>query len=327
MHRFSHFRGAAICGAISAIDIALWDIKGQALGVPIHQLMGGPTRNKARVYGHVKAETPDEMVQNCVKMKELGFTAVGHFNPFLDENRDQPYYKSHARKIDDAVGVVAAVREAVGPDLDLCIEIHRRLSPAEAVVFAKELEPYRPMFYEDPIRPDSFDAMARVNDRITIPLATGERFNSLHDFQNLLRRDGVDYVRTSVCLCGGLTGAKKIAAIAEANDVQIVPHNPLSPVCLFAELQLDASVANFAIQEYSNVGVGFEDKGTSNEPTTRLADASLVTNVPAFKDGFVEIPTGPGLGTKLAPDAAEKHPPFPRRVRMRPHVDGSLVDQ
>lgn len=327
MHRFSHFRGAAICGAISAIDIALWDIKGQALGVPIHQLMGGPTRNTARVYGHVKAETPDEMVQNCVKMKELGFTAVGHFNPFLDENRDQPYYKSHARKIDDAVGVVAAVREAVGPDLDLCIEIHRRLTPAEAVVFAKELEPYRPMFYEDPIRPDSFDAMARVNDRITIPLATGERFNSLHDFQNLLRRDGVDYVRTSVCLCGGLTGAKKIAAIAEANDVQIVPHNPLSPVCLFAELQLDASVANFAIQEYSNVGVGFEDKGTSNEPTTRLADASLVTNVPAFKDGFVEIPTGPGLGTKLAPDAAEKHPPFPRRVRMRPHVDGSLVDQ
>ena len=126
---------------------------------------------------------------------------------------------------------------------------------------------------------------------------------------------------------------RPIAAIAEANDVQIVPHNPLSPVCLFAELQLDASVANFAIQEYSNVGVGFEDKGTSNEPTTRLADASLVTNVPAFKDGFVEIPTGPGLGTKLAPDAAEKaeHPQHERvgeqQEKLRRHEARHACEQ
>ncbi|UTW52410.1 galactonate dehydratase [bacterium SCSIO 12827] len=327
MHRFSHFRGAAICGAISAIDIALWDIKGQALGQPIHALLGGPTRTKARVYGHVKAETKDEMVANCKKMQELGFTAIGHFNPFLDEDRDKPYYKSHARKIEDAVAVVAAVREACGPDLDLCIEIHRRLTPAEAVVFAQELAPLRPMFYEDPIRPDSHDAMARVKDRISIPLATGERFNSIYDFQALLTREGVDYVRISACLCGGITGARKIAALAEAHDVQVIPHNPLSPVCLFAELQLDAAIPNFAIQEYPTVGVGFEDKGTSNEPGTELADKGVVTNVPTFKDGFVDIPTAPGLGVKLAPGAAEKFPPFPRKVRMRPHADGFIVDQ
>lgn len=327
MHRFGHFRGASIVGAISAIDIALWDIKGQALGVPIHQLLGGPTRTKARVYGHVKAETADEMVENCVRMKELGFTAVGHLNPFLDENRDQAYFKSHARKIDDAVNAVARVREAVGPDLDLCIEIHRRLTPAEAVVFAKELEPLRPMFYEDPLRPDSFDAMARVNDRIRIPLATGERFASLFDFQALLTREGVSYVRPSICLCGGITGAKKIAALAEAHDVQVVPHNPLSPVCLFAGLHLDASIPNFAIQEYPTVGIGFEDKGTSSKPSSDLAGKDIVTNVPAFRDGFVDIPQAPGLGVKLAPGAAKKFPMFPRKVRMRPHVDGFVVDQ
>ncbi len=327
MHRFSHFRGAAICGAISAIDIALWDIKGQALGVPIHELLGGPTRDRARVYGHVKAESLDEMVENCKKLKALGFTAIGHFNPFLDEDRDQPYFKTYAQKIDDAVRVVATVREAVGQDFDLCIEIHRRLTPAEAVAFARELEPYRPMFYEDPIRPDSFDAMARVNDRISIPLATGERYTSIFDFQNLLTREGVSYVRPSICLCGGITGARKIAALAEAHDVQVVPHNPLSPVCLFAGLHLDASIPNFAIQEYPTVGVGFEDKGTSNEPTTDLAGKELVTNVPVFKDGFVEIPKTPGLGVKLAPGAAEAYPAFARKVSMRPHKDGFIVDQ
>ena len=327
MHRFGHFRGAAIIGAISAIDMALWDIKGQALNVPIHQLMGGPTRNKARVYGHVKAETPTEMVENCVRLKELGFTAIGHLNPFLDEDRDSPYFKPHVRKIDDAIAVVAAVREAVGNDVDLCIEIHRRLTPAEAVVFARELEPFRPMFYEDPIPPESQDAMARVADRIGIPIATGERFSSLYDFQTLLARDAVAYVRTSICLCGGLTGARKIAALAEAHNVQVVPHNPLSPVCLFAGLHLDASIANFAIQEYPTVGVGFEDAGTSSAPGTALAGEDVVTNVPTFRNGFVDIPTAPGLGVKLAENAASTHPPFKRRVRMRPHADGSLVDQ
>lgn len=327
MHRFGHFRGAAIVGAISAIDVALWDIKGQALGVPIHQLLGGPTRDKARVYGHVKAETPEEMVENCRQLKELGFTAIGHLNPFLDENRDSPYFKPHARKIDDAISVVAAVRDAVGPDVDLCIEIHRRLTPAEAVVFARELEPYRPMFYEDPIPPDSHDAMARVANRIGIPIATGERFSSLYDFQALLARDAVAYVRTSICLCGGLTGARKIAAMAEACGVHVVPHNPLSPVCLFAGLHLDASIPNFAIQEYPTVGVGFEDKATSNAPSTDLAGKDVVTNVPVFSDGFVAVPQSPGLGVRLAKDAVKKHPPFFRRVRMRPHIDGFLVDQ
>ena len=179
MHRFGHFKGAAIMGAISAIDIALWDIKGQALNVPIHSLLGGPTRKLARVYCHVKAKTHTEMVERCVQMKERGFTAIGHLNPFLDEDRRFDYFASHANKIDRAVKTVAAIREAVGGEVDLCLELHRRLTPHEAVVFAQEIEPFRPMFYEDPIKPDSHDSMARVAEKIRIPLATGERFTTL----------------------------------------------------------------------------------------------------------------------------------------------------
>jgi galactonate dehydratase len=196
MHRFGHFRGAAICAAISAVDIALWDIKGQALGQPIHALLGGPTRQRARVYCHVKAKTADDMVERCVEMKARGFTAIGHLNPFLDEDRRHSYFATHAAKIGRAVETVARIREAVGDGVDLCLELHRRLTPAEAIVFAQEVEPFRPMFYEDPIPPTSHDAMARVDERIRLPLATGERFATLYDFQALFAA-GLSLTRAS----------------------------------------------------------------------------------------------------------------------------------
>lgn len=322
MHRFGYFKGAAIMGAISAIDIALWDIKGQALGLPIHAVMGGPTRTRARVYCHVKATTTDDMVKKCVFMKERGFTAIGHLNPFLDERRDKTYYKSHARKISDAVETVARIREAVGLDVDLCLEIHRRLSPHEAIVFAREVEPFRPMFYEDPIPPTSYDAMARVDQRITLPLATGERFVSLHDFQTLFSRGAVSYARTSITLCGGLTGARKIAAMAEAHEIQLVPHNPLSPICLAASLQLAAAISNFAIQEYPTGGIG-DDADAPLE----LRGTGLVDGLPTLRDGFLDIPVRPGLGMALIPDVEKHFPAEPRRVAMRRHADGSPVDQ
>ena len=134
MYRFSHFRGAAIMGAISALDIALWDIAGKHFGVPVYQLLGGKTRDKARVYYHVFGSTRKELVDGVKAAKDEGFTAVGHLTPFLDEDRDIPYFKTHSSMISEAIDAVRMYRETVGDEVDLCIEIHRRLSPAEAVV-------------------------------------------------------------------------------------------------------------------------------------------------------------------------------------------------
>ncbi|MEO0382656.1 MAG: galactonate dehydratase [Pseudomonadota bacterium] len=327
MHRFGWFRGAAICAAISGIDIALWDIKGQALGQPIHALLGGPTRTKARVYCHVKAQTREQMIDNCVARKAQGFTAIGHLNPFLDEDRSVAYAKPHAKKIDDAVSIVSDLREALGNDVDLCIEIHRRLTPAEAIVFAKEIAPYRPMFYEDPIAPTTPDSMGRVAGKVDVPVATGERFHSLYDFQNHFTRDALSYARVSVCLCGGITGARKIAAMAEARDIGIIPHNPLSPVSLAACLQLDAAIPNFVIQEFPTVGLAFESTEEDGEVSgDTLRGQSLVTSIPLVSDGFVDIPTRPGLGMALT-DTGRNAQAIKRSVAMRPHLDGFVVDQ
>ena len=322
MHRFGHFRGTAICAAISGIDIALWDIKGQALGVPIHALLGGPVRDSARVYAHVKAKTKDEMIAAALIRKAQGYTAIGHLNPFLDEDRDAPYYKSHARKMEDAVGVMSDLRDALGPDIDLCVEIHRRLTPAEAVVFGQAIEPFRPMFYEDPIAPTSAEAMGRVKDAVPVPIATGERFYSLYQFQAHIHRRALDYARVSVCLCGGITGARKIAALAEAYDVNVIPHNPLSPISLLACLHLDAAIPNFAIQEYPAVTGRTE---MESHPDT-LRGARLVNWQPDVRDGFVTIPAGPGLGGSLSEGAYEISK-TKRFVHMRPHKDGFFVDQ
>jgi len=320
MHRANHFTGAAINGAISAIDIALWDIKGKALGVPVYQLLGGAIRDTARVYGHVKGKTIGTLVERAKQMKDRGFTAIGHLNPFLDEDQGDIYYKAHARKIADAVDNVRRLREAVGPDVDLCIEIHRRLTPPEAITFGRAIEQYHPMFYEDPLRPTSFDAMANVADHIPIPIATGERYTSLFQFQALLARQGVQYLRPSICLCGGITGGRKIAALAEAHDAHIVPHNPLSPVCLAAGLQLDANIPSFAIQEYpvSDPEIDGDDG---------LRGAAMFVELPKFQDGFLKIPSRPGIGLELVPDVERAFPAIPRPIRMRKHRDGSMVDQ
>jgi len=314
LYRWSHFRGAAIMGALSAIDIALWDIAGKHFGVPAYQLLGGACRDKARVYYHVFGSTREELIAGCVDAKAQGFTAVGHLTPFLDESRDVPYFKTHAAKMQDAIDAVAAYREAVGNEVDLCIEIHRRLTPAEAIVLARGIEPYHPFFYEDPILPDSFDAMALVAQSIHIPIATGERLHTIYEFEALLARGAVQYVRPDVCMVGGLTHAKKIAALAEAHHVQVVPHNPLSPVSTAACLQLAACIPNFALQEYPT--------GELEPPKSEIVKTSL-----RLEDGFLIIPDTPGIGIELAEDAAERHPYRKREIVTRLHVDGSVVDQ
>ncbi len=322
MHRFSYFTGLAINAGISAIDIALWDIKGKALGKPVHELLGGPTRDKARVYAHVYGQTIESVLKECVAKKKAGFTAIGHLNPFLDEDPDSVYFKPHVKKMRDAIDNVRRIREAVGDDVDLNIELHRRLTPAEAVVFARGIERYHPMFIEDPIRPEGPDAMARVAAKIHVPIATGERFANLYEFQALMARGGVEYARADLCHCGGITAAKKIAAIAEGFHVNMIPHNPLSPVGLAACLQLDAAIPNFAIQEYTT---GFEAGVMESKPMHLGHD--VVDECPKVVDGFVAIPTRPGIGIELVPDAEKIRPPLVKPVKMRPHRDGFIVDQ
>ena len=314
MYRFSHFRGAAIMGAISALDIAMWDIAGKHFGVPVYQLMGGKTRDKARVYYHVIGDTREKLIQGVKDAKAQGFTAVGHLTPFLDESRDVPFFKTHVDKIRDAIETVRAYREAVGDEVDLCIEIHRRLTPAEAIVLARGIEEFHPFFYEDPILPENFDAMGLVAQHISIPIATGERLHSVHEFEMLLRRGAVQYVRPDVCMAGGLTHLKKIAAVAEAHYVGVVPHNPLSPVSTAACLQLAACIPNFAIQELPT--------GEHEPPKSEIVKSAV-----QVEDGFLIVPDAPGIGVELREDAQERHPPRPREVETRLNVDGSVMDQ
>lgn len=325
LYRWTHFRGAALMGALSAIDIALWDIAGKHFGVPAYQLLGGRTRDKARAYYHVVGDTTEGMVEACREAKRQGYTAVGHLSPFLDEPRDKPYYETHVGMIEAAVDRVRQYREAVGSEVDLCLEIHRRLTPAQAVALARAVEPYRPFFIEDPTLPDNLDAMAEIAAKIHVPIATGERLHTIQEFEMLLARNAVQYVRPDVCLCGGITHAKKIAALAEARYVGVVPHNPLSPVSTAACVQLAACIPNFALQEYPLV------EGTARAAHVPLGveavAAGLVKTTLKVEEGFIVVPDAPGIGVELAEDAEQRFPFRPRPLKTRLHRDGSVVDQ
>jgi galactonate dehydratase len=316
MYRSTYFRGAAIMGAISAIDVALWDIAGQHYQAPVYQLLGGKCRDKARVYFHVKAPTPAEQIEKCLGAQKAGYTAVGHLNPFLDEAYETPITRGYASKLSHATETIRQIREAVGDEMDLCLELHRRLTPAEAVAFAGSIEEYRPMFYEDPVRPDNLDVMGEVADKIRLPIATGERLHTIYEFEMLLKRNAVQFVRPNICLAGGFTQAKKIAALAEARYVGLVAHNPqnMAPVSTAVAIQLAATVPNFAIQEYP------ADEG-------RPGKGDIVDNLPVIKDGFLMVPDSPGIGIKLLPDAEKKYPFIRREVKSQLFVDGSVVDR
>jgi len=331
MYRSFHFRGAAIMGALSAIDIALWDIAGKYYNTAVYNLLGGKCRDKARVYYHVGGSTIDEMISNLKEAKAKGFTAVGHLSPFLDEDRGAPYYETHAQKIGNAIERVRMYRETVGDEVDLCIEIHRRLKPAEAIALARGIEKYHPFFYEDPTTPDNFDSMALIAEHIDIPIATGERFHTPQEFAQLIRRNAVAYVRPDVCMCGGITGAKKIAALAEASDIMVVPHNPLSPVSTAACTQIAACIPNFALQEYPG-----DDRVSATERyighkiekgEDQFRQRDVVKKTFTCENGFLMIPDSPGIGVELAEGIAERYPYARRPIQTRLHVDGSVVDQ
>jgi galactonate dehydratase len=321
MQRSNHFGGAAIMGAISAIDIALWDIKGKKLGVPIYELLGGAVRTSVRLYTHCKARTIEKLLTRARYLVEVKkFNAIGCLNPMLEEDLGDTYFKPHIVKMQETIDNVRRLREAVGPSVDLCLEFHNRLTKAEAIILGRAIEPFFPMYIEDPLPPTNLDSIARLADHIPTAIATGERFTNIYQFQNLLARGGVQYLRPCICVCGGITAGKKIAALAEAYGAQIVPHNPLSPINLAACLQLDASIPNFAIQEYPN-----EDPEIA--AMAGLRGSHIVPGLPEPIDGFITIPNGPGLGLELPSDVERRFPAIFRPIQMRAHIDGSMVEQ
>jgi galactonate dehydratase len=201
------------------------------------------------------------------------------------------------------------------------------------VVLARGIEPYHPMFMEDPTLPDNMDAMAAIADKVHVPIATGERLHTIYEFEMLLRRNAVQYVRPDVCLCGGLTHSKKIAALAEAHHAGVIPHNPLSPVSTAACIQIAACVPNFVLQEYPNDGGqvfgGMPPQGAeqvmAEAPAPRRND--LVRQGLRLEDGFIVIPDEPGIGVELIEDVEKRFPYRPRKMATRLHRDGSVVDQ
>lgn len=326
LYRFSHFRGAAVMGAMSAIDIALWDIAGKFYNVPVYKLLGGKCRDKVRVYNHTAGRTEDELVANAIKGVEEGYTALGHLNPYLDEPRTVPYQDGNAAMLYKAERRIAKIREAVGEEVDLCLELHRRLEPGLAVQLSARLEPYNVMFLEDPIRPDNFDEMGRVASKCRIPIATGERINTAHEFEMLLERGACSYVRASLGVCGGFTGARKIAAVAEAHHASLVPHNPCSPVMTNAVLNFVAATDNIAITEYPNpYAASTADHLTGSGVKLRQCD--MVDHIPERKGGYLMVPEDPGIGIELIPDVEEKFPFRPHQVMTRLNFDGSICDQ
>ena len=309
LYRSSHFMGSVVQGALSAIDIALWDMKGKRLDTPIYDLMGGKTRDKVRCYMHVVGDTGDDLAEDALRAKLAGFTAV-RFSPFPP---DYYLHKSYTEWADEAVRRVGMVRDAVGNDTDICVEIHRQMNPAESIWLGRRIEQFNPFFYEDPMLPDSPAKMGEVQAQCNIPIATGERFTTIFEYQQLLECGACAYVRPDLCLCGGLSGCKKVAAMAEAQHVKVIPHNPLSPVSTAACVQLDACIPNFALQEYT---------GESEPPKSDL----LVTPL-ELESGYLTVPEGPGLGIELNESALTQYGEERKVLNTPIGYDGSVQDR
>ena len=312
LYRFSHFRGAAIMGALSAIDIALWDISGKHFEAPVYVLMGGKVRDKARVYMHVNGDTVEDLYASAKAAVDEGFTAL-RFTPFVENSQTQYYNQRYSAMIAEARQRVAAVREAGGNDIDVCVEIHRRLTIPEAIELARAIEEFRPFFFEDPTTPDSNESMGEIARSINIPIATGERIHTIWEFRELLQQKAARYIRPDVCLAGGLTHCKKIAAVAESFSVGVIPHNPLTPISTAACVQLDACIPNFVLQEYTG-----EDKPPK----------SLMVKKPLrLEKGYLIIPEEPGIGVEINDEFFATHQYTPRPLNTPLRHDGSVADR
>jgi len=304
IYRGQFYRGGPVlCSALSGIEQALWDITGKWLGQPVYQLLGGATRDRIRMYGWIGGETYGDYIESAKVSVDQGFTALKMGLPGPVKIVDTLAF------VEDAVRGFAEIREAVGPAVDLGIDFHGRCSPAMAIRLAKALEPYYPMFIEEPVLPENVDALATVTRSTSIPIATGERLFTKWGFREVLEKQAAVILQPDLSHAGGILECKKIAAMAECYYAAIAPHCPLGPIALAACLQLDACIPNFLVQEHVTTGEGY-----LKEP---------------FKivDGYIDLPTKPGLGIELDEEAlAEKIYDGSWETPRFWHDDGSVAD-
>jgi galactonate dehydratase len=307
MYRHAFWRGGPVlCGALSGVEHALWDIKGKALGVPVYELLGGRYRHKVKVYTWIGGDTPEACAEQASRIKEQGWRAL-KFCPF--EGCGPGFDLAHGKRVE---AKMRAVRDAVGDDVGIGVDGHGRLNPVNAVEMAKRIEPYSPMFFEEPVLPEYPEAMADIRRVARIPIATGERLFTRYPFRDLLTRQVVDVLQPDLCTVGGIMEGHKIATMAEAFFVSIAPHNPLSPLATVIALHLDTVVPNFLIQE------------TSGSPDR---DNILTAPVEAVQDGYLVPPSGPGWGVELNEDFLRSQPLAERRMfPIQLAEDGSIVD-
>jgi galactonate dehydratase len=276
--------------------------------------LGGKTRNKIRTYASgFTSQTAEEMAKGCKVLKERGFTAAKLFlsEPASTPDGEREFFSS---KIELLVEKIKHCREAVGNDFDLVLEMHRSLTIPETIALCREVEQYRPFGIEDPIIPDNPDAMGTLAQKINIPIATGERFIYMREFETLLARNGACYIRPDVCAVGGISQAKKVAAIAEAHCVQIIPHNPLGPVSTAACVQLAACIPNLGIQELPDFCLDGREDALVKKPLT-------------VEKGCIIVPDSPGIGIELSDNAAELFPAKDRATKgSKISFDGSVLD-
>ena len=296
-----------LTAAIAAIDIALWDIKGKALGVPVYDLLGGRVRDRVLTYNHNGGETVEELVDCCrrslgegwkVLRWGLGHEPDGLLKPDVEVRR--------------AIKEFEALRLALGDEVKLAIDVHTRLNMADSLWLCQEVEQYRPYFVEDPLRVENAQSYRQLRSRTTVPLAAGEQYSSKWEFRQVIEEELIDYARVDLCICGGLTEAKKIAATCETHYIDLAVHNPIGPVATAAFLHLCLSTPNCTVQELPK------------RPGESLPD--LVLNQPEWEDGYLLPPTAPGLGIDFNAEALGKYPFSMGELKHLRRADGSLTN-
>jgi len=292
--------GPIVYGGMSAIDEALWDIKGKALGLPVYELLGGRCWDELRVYAngwYRGCVTPEDYANAAKRVVSDGFNAL-KFDPFVirpDGIWDYPRRILDRKRADLSYERVKAVREAVGPRVDILIEVHGNLGTSSAIIVGKRLEEFSPFFYEEPVDALNVECMKKVSENVNIPIAAGERLYTRYGFRQYIEQQVIDILQPDLGLAGGITETKKIAAYAETYNLHVQPHNCASPISTAAAVQLDACMTNFIIQEVF--------------PYWPKANYALVKEALEHKvvDSYLKVPDAPGLGIELNDEAVSQY--------------------